>query len=99
VCGHFFFVASDERPRQKILAMAAKGKHGHGSGKKQNHACALVLFFHSHLFFLIFPLSTMPKIFCHALRARTFLFLFFSLRGEGQKLTQKKSARTASGRP
>jgi hypothetical protein len=67
--------------------------------KTKAFLASLAFVFPQPSFDFIFPLATMPKIFCHALRARTFLVLFFSLRGQGQKLTQKKSARTASGRP
>lgn len=90
VCRHFFFVASDERPRQKNLVMATKGKGGHGSGKKQNHARALVLFFPQPSFDFVFPLATMPKIFCHALRARTCLFMFFPCGAKAKHSHKKK---------
>jgi hypothetical protein len=68
----------------------------YGRGQKQNRFKKyplVVLLLPTAICFLFF--SSLPdKSFCHVFRARACLILFFSLRGQGQTLTQPKSVCT-----
>ncbi len=95
VCKHFLSVASDERPRQKLLRAEvsgmAMGKSSSVENKKvENCFCPppFTIYF--------FPLP--DKSFCHVLRARTCLIIFFPCGAKAKHSHKQKVLARAYGR-